>query len=317
MTGERLNADVGQYWRAAARNAAPSPIPSDPLSGGATPIEQVLRVLGLAANSGDPHDIADSAEEHARRDAITIAAAERFAADDGESAATMNGVAAGDQQIPQLAAGIAATVAGVAGGVGQSVGQFPQQVAQAAQQSLQAGLGSVLSLGRQAGDAETDDGLGTAPPAEELDGPGDFDVTAGAGLSGAAEPGGAAIGSGFGATTPAAPLGPPAVPSAATSPASAPSAPASPATAATPFVSGGAGMAGMPMVPPGAVSGTVGADRDGGAATKRISVKPVRNGSPVQGRITVPPAEPGVTAKVEGKPVATRRIAPPAALGDR
>ena len=64
----------------------PSHVSSDPLIGGATPIEQVLRMLGLAANSGDPEDNATAADEHVRRSAMTDAAAEGFAAQDSMAA---------------------------------------------------------------------------------------------------------------------------------------------------------------------------------------------------------------------------------------
>ena len=67
-------------------------------------------------------------------------------------------------------------------------------------------------------------------------------------------------------------------------------------------------MAGVPMVPPGAMTGANGADKDTKAGTKRISVPQVRNGTPVQGRLTTPPVAP-VIKRVEGKPIASRRIA--------
>ena len=72
------------------------------------------------------------------------------------------------------------------------------------------------------------------------------------------------------------------------------------------------------MVPPGAMHGAAGTDKDAKADTKRVSVPPVKNGAPVQGRITTPPPLPNVTKLVAGKPVATRRIvAPGSAPGDR
>ena len=65
------------------------------------------------------------------------------------------------------------------------------------------------------------------------------------------------------------------------------------------------------MVPPGAMAGSAGSEKDPKADTKRVSVPPVRNGAPVQGRLTTPPSLPAVTKKVDGKPVATRRIVVP------
>lgn len=66
------------------------------------------------------------------------------------------------------------------------------------------------------------------------------------------------------------------------------------------------------MVPPGAMHGAAGSEKDAKADTKRVSVPTVKNGAPVQGRITTPPpAPPQVVKKVDGKPVATKRIIVP------
>jgi hypothetical protein len=86
MTGDQLNANVDQYLQAAAMNTPPPQIVSDPLVTGSTPVEQLLRVLGLAANLGDAQDNADSTAEHSKRDAKTKEAAEKFAAQDEEAA---------------------------------------------------------------------------------------------------------------------------------------------------------------------------------------------------------------------------------------
>ena len=75
-------------------------------------------------------------------------------------------------------------------------------------------------------------------------------------------------------------------------------------------------MAGVPMVPPGAMTGATGTDKDAKADTKRISVPQVRNGTPVQGRLTAPPVAP-VIKRVEGKPVASRRIIAPGDAEDQ
>ncbi len=56
MTEGRLSASAGQYLQANGMNVPPPPITSDPLVTGTVPIEQLLRVLGLAANLGDPQD---------------------------------------------------------------------------------------------------------------------------------------------------------------------------------------------------------------------------------------------------------------------
>lgn len=70
-------------------------------------------------------------------------------------------------------------------------------------------------------------------------------------------------------------------------------------------------MAGMPLVPPGALGAAGTADKDDKADTKRISIAPLRNGAPVQGRLSAPPEVLPAT-KVDGKPVVTRRIVGPA-----
>ena len=51
--------------------------------------------------------------------------------------------------------------------------------------------------------------------------------------------------------------------------------------------------------------------KDDKADTKRISVPAVKNGAPVQGRITTPPPSPVVTKSTDDKKVATRRIVIP------
>jgi hypothetical protein len=71
-------------------------------------------------------------------------------------------------------------------------------------------------------------------------------------------------------------------------------------------------MGGVPMMPPGAMGGAGGTGSDDKADTKRVVPPSVKNGTPVQGRVSAPPAAPTVTKNVQGKPVATRRILQPA-----
>ena len=70
-------------------------------------------------------------------------------------------------------------------------------------------------------------------------------------------------------------------------------------------------MAGMPMVPPAAMQGAAGSEKDAKTDTKRVAAPTIRNGAPVQGRLSAPPDVPVVTTKVEGKPVVTKRIVLP------
>ena len=135
MSGDQLNADVQQYLQAAGLNVTPPSITSDPLVTGGVPIEQLLRILGIAANAGDPQDNAESLELHAERDAITTAAAEQFSAQDENAAAEVSALTPDSsqlaQQVPQLASGIAGALAGALGGALQPLTQMPQQLAQA------------------------------------------------------------------------------------------------------------------------------------------------------------------------------------------
>jgi hypothetical protein len=325
MTGGHLNANVEQYLQAAAMNTAPPVVVSDQLVAGTAPIEQILRMLGLAANSGDAQDNLEGITEHERRDAQANESAEVFAAQDAEAATGLDGIAAPDQlaamtqQLPQAAAGIAAALAGALGGALQPLVQIPQQIAQGAQQVLQAGMGTdgepvgdTIPIGypRMEADPWPDEFGSTADDAADF---GNFGGGSDAGFSPSMAAGGSG---GAGGTTPATILGPPPVPSASTAPSAAPPTPI--AGQGTPAVSTthGPGMAGMPMVPPGAVGAAAAADKDSKTDTKRVSVPPVRNGAPVQGRLIPGPAFPPVTKRLEGKPVAARRIVAPGRRAD-
>lgn len=327
MSGGQLNANVEQYLQAAAMNTPPPQIVSDPLVTGATPVEQLLRVLGLAANLSDAQDNAESAEEHARRDALTTEAAERFAAQDEEAAEQLNDVAdqadpvatpaqapiadqsaTMAQQLPQAASSIAGAVSGALGGALQPLAQIPQQIAQGAQQAMQTGIGLLQQSSAPAEGVDLasipEDEIGSI---DDVDGAGgyggeDFEGMAGGGGSAGGFPGG---------TAPTSMLGPPPVPSASTAPSSSPMAQIVPPSTPTAAMSPHPGMAGMPMIPPGAMGAANGAEKDSKADTRRVSVPPVRNGAPVQGRLTTPPVLPAVTKKVDGTPVVTRRVVTP------
>jgi hypothetical protein len=219
-----------------------------------------------------------------------------------------------------MISGIAGAVTGALGGALAPLGQIPQQLAQAA---FQTGMGTYRGDGES--DLQIDDpGALDALPFDDIatdtpalsdaglggDGFGDF----GSGGFGGADPGGGSAP--ITGTMPTGLLGPPPVPSASTAPASAPAVTTSlPNTAPAPTPAG-AGMAGVPMVPPGAMTGANGADKDAKADTKRITVPQVRNGTPVQGRLTAPPVAP-VIKRVEGKPVASRRIIAPGDAEDQ
>ena len=293
MSGEQFNADTDRYLQAAALNTAPPQIPSDPLVDGATPIEQLMRVLGLASNSGDLLDDSEGAEGHAQRDTWTTAAAGTFAEQDAGAAAQVNSTAA--QQIPQLATGIAGAVAGVVTAVLQPLAQIPQQFTQGAQQVMQSATGLL--------------GQSDNPDAISLDDPGPDAVfgdpvePAGFGEFSA----GSGTGTGGGGTVPSAVLGPAPTPSAGTHPSSSAVAPPVQPSFGTAAPAPAGAMTGVPMMPPAGLAGGA-VDSNAKNDTKRVAVPSVRNGSPVQGRISTASSLPVVTTRIDGKPVATRRM---------
>lgn len=117
----------------------------------------------------------------------------------------------------------------------------------------------------------------------------------------------------MGSTSPMSALGPAATPTGSTVPTSGRAAVAAPS--ATPAPHGATpmgGMGGYPMMPPGAMAGGGQDSKDDKAPTKRVSVPTVKNGAPVQGRLSAPPpSAPTVSKNVDGKAVSTRRIVVP------
>jgi hypothetical protein len=284
----------------------PPMITPDQLATGASSISQLLKALGAAANAGDAGDYGEALAGHDERGAKTSDALAKFPANEDQAAAQLAGVGGSGQmsqmlqQMPQMASGIAGGIAGALGGVLQPLSQIPQQLAQAGQQAMQAGMGMMQ---QGAGAAEI------AP--EELVG-GEGGLGGGGGeFGGAGGGGGGTGGGGIEGTTPTAMLGPPPTPSAGTVPASSQAVASSPAAAPEPAAAQRGAMGAMPMMPPGAMHGAGGAGSDAKPDTKRIVGPTVKNGAPVQGRITAPPPLPAVVKHVDGKPVATRRIVLP------
>ncbi|QLL10273.1 hypothetical protein H0P51_16460 [Mycobacterium vicinigordonae] len=279
-------------------------ITPDQLATGTSKISALLRALGAAANAGDATDNGEAQAGHAEREAKTNEALAKFPANEDQAAARLAGVGGqGEmsqmlQQMPQMASGIAGGIAGALGGLLQPFSQIPQQLAQAGQQAMQAGMGMMHGAGG-----------GEITPGELLADEGEFG--GGSGFSGG---GGAASGGGGGGvegTTPTAILGPPPTPSAGTVPASSQAvSPVTPAPHDAPSAQRGA-MGAMPMMPPGALNGGASSGGEAKPDTKRIVGPTVKNGAPVQGRITTPPPKPAVVKHIEGKPVATRRILTP------
>lgn len=258
---EHLGADADGYLQAAALNVAPPPLPSDALVDGATPVEQLLRVLGLASNAGDSADNADSAERHAERDTWTTAAAGAFTEQDAAAA----------QQIPAVVSSITGALGGAVSGLLQPLGQLPALLTQGTQQVLQATT-SLAARNDPRDPAPVDDPADQSPSE-----PTDF------GDIGVADPTVPA------ATLPAAALSGPPPASAATYPsASGPSAsataPSARIAAPLPGSAPTAPFTGMPMVPPaGLPTGGAQNHAEPKADTRRIAVGPVTNsGKPAE-----------------------------------
>jgi hypothetical protein len=292
----QLIAIIEDYARTHGLNLPPHQIVSDMVTAGPSGVEQLLSLLGVSINADDPADNVQAQKGQAEREGRLMDAQTKFPAHEEQSAGQLAGVGGRDQmsELMQAASGIGQSLGGALSGTMQPFSQLGQQFPQAAQQAMQAGMGA---LQHGAGGAGALPGL----------------AAAGGGLGGgAAELAGAAGGAGGGlaSTVPSAQLGPPPTPSANTVPASATTAPVSP-TAPQATGMGRGGMGGMPMVPPGAMQGGGGTGSDAKADTKRVVPPSVKNGSPVQGRISPPLAKPEVIKRVEGKPVATRRILAP------
>lgn len=274
MSDGRLNAVPDRYLQAAALNSAPPPVRSDELADGATPVEQLLRILGLAANADDVTDGSTSAEGHAQREAGTTGAAATFPGQDGAAAG-------------QIISGVAGSLAGLL----QPLAQLPQQFAQGAQQAVQAAGSPTVSA--EPADVTDEQITDTAPdPADDAAGLGTDPM---------------AVSPDSGITTPSAVLSPAVIPSPATHPSAAPGPAPSPAQANPKSAAPASApvMTGMPMVPPAGL-GTAGMSAvESKTDTKRVSVPSVRNGAGVQGRIGV--AGPVVTTRIDGKPVAVGR----------
>jgi hypothetical protein len=288
----KLVAIIEDYARTHGLNLPPHQIVSDMVASGPSGVEQLLALLGLSVNAGDPADNAQAQGGHAAREAQLTGATTQFPANEQNSAAQLAGVGGKDPmaeftQLMQGATGIGQGLTSSLTGLVQPLSQIGSQIPQQGMQAMQAVMGVA---GKGAG--------GTAGAAASVP-----EELAGAGLAGAAGGAGAGLG-----TAPAAQLGPPPTPSASTVPASSATTP--PVPAAPPDSAGGprGGMSGMPMVPPGAMAGAGGSGSDSKTDTKRVVAPSVKNGAPVQGRIVAPPTAAEVVKRVQGKPVAARRI---------
>jgi hypothetical protein len=230
---------------------------------------------------------------HAKRGEKTGDAMTQFPAGDQDSSKQLEQLMSSATQMPQQ-------FMQAFGGMFQGLSQGMNQ---AMQQGMQMGTQMAGSLGKAGQGA----GMAGEIPADAL---GDALGAGGAALGA----GGAAGGAGAGladATVPAGNLGPPPVPSAGTYPMSAQQVPVPP-SAPDPGAGARGGMGGgMPMMPPGAAGGAGAGGSDSKAETKRVVPPTVKNGAPVQGRITSPQTTPEVVKRIAGKPVASRRMVAP------
>lgn len=251
---EQLEADVDRYLHAASLNIAPPAVLSDPLVAGDTPVEQLLRVLGLATNAGDSADNADSAGLHAQRDAWTTEAAGTFSGED-TAAAT------------QVITSIAGALGGAVTAVLQPLGQLPGLLTEGAQQAVAAAASLVgqRSPIEPAPAAERGSDISDGPAPEAIDITDAADIVAPPPVD------------------PVLPALPAPVASAATHPSGLTAAPVPRVQAVTPATSPAPAMTGMPMVPPAALPATgAGSPK---ADTKRIAVGPVTTRKPAVARV--------------------------------
>ncbi len=290
MDPEELQVVLGQLAQTLGV-PPPPPLAPDQIASASSVISQLLAALGMAGNMSDPADMAAAEAGQAERELQTGEALTKFPANEEQSAQAMQQVMGMAQQVPQSLSGVGQGLGGVFGGFFQQLNQALQQGVQAGQQ-FASQLGNVGQAAELAGDLPTGAISGGLGAGETLLGSG------------------GAIGGGLAGTVPAGNLGPPATPSAATFPASS-SGPSLPPSAPESAGAGRGGMAGYPLMPPAAMGGASGPGSDTKADTKRVVPPSVKNGAPVQGRISTPPKLPEVTKHLQGKPVASRRIAAP------
>jgi hypothetical protein len=287
---DELRIYVQELAQALQHNMPPPPIPSDMPAGAVSEIDMLLAGLGMAGNSGDPKDMANGQAGFAQRGDKTGEAMSKFPANDQDSSKQLEQMMSQATQMPQQ---LMQAFSGLFQGLSQGMNQ-------AMQQGMQMGTQMASSMGK----AGQGVGLAGALPADAL---GDA-----LGAGGAALGAGGGAGAGLaGATTPAGNLGPPPTPSAGTYPMSAQQVPVPPS--APDSAAGGRGQmgGGMPMMPPGAAGGAGAGGSDSKAETKRVVPPSVKNGAPVQGRITTPQTAPDVVKRIAGKPIASRRLVAP------
>src|SRR5919109_162166 len=106
--GQQLQIFLDQLSQLTGQPPPPGITP-DQLANGSSLISHLLKVLGIASNTGDPADMADAQDGYAERGAKTADALTKFPANEGASSAQMAGVGNQNemaqmvQQLPQMA----------------------------------------------------------------------------------------------------------------------------------------------------------------------------------------------------------------------
>src|ERR1700722_13695988 len=208
----KLVAIIEHYAQTHGLNLPPHQIVSDMVASGPSGVEQLLGLMGVTVNAGDPSDNLQAQLGQSQREAGLNYATTQFPATEQSSTSNLAGVGSKDPmseftQLMQGATGIGQGLTSSMTGLLQPFTQIAQQIPQQGMQAMQAVMGAAKGAGGGAAAA------GAIP--EEL-------LGAGGGLAGGAagELGGAAGGAGAGlaSTIPASQLGPPPTPSAGTVP---------------------------------------------------------------------------------------------------
>jgi hypothetical protein len=294
----KIVAMIEQYAQTHGFNLPPHQIVSDMVAEGPSGVEQLLAMLGMTVNAGDPSDNAKAQLGQAQREAKLNDATTKFPANEEASASKLGGGGGGGEDLMKMVESMPQTAAQIAGSLSgaliQPFTQIMQTLSQSGNQLLQTGLGA-FTKGASAGSAVPASALGA-------------ELGAGGKLGGT---GGGGAGAGGGGTSPAAMLGPPPTPAGNTAPASSPHGPPIPPAPGEPSSAPRGAGGGMPMMSPAGMQGAGGAGSNDKPGTKRVVPPSVKNGAPIQGRLTSPLRPPEVIKRVEGKPVASRRILAP------
>ncbi|MFZ0903875.1 MAG: hypothetical protein WAN71_08380, partial [Mycobacterium sp.] len=139
----KLVAIIEDYARTHGLNLPPLQIVSDMVASGPSGVEQLLTMLGVTINAGDPLDNSLAQGGYTKRDAGLNGAMTQFPANEENSAAQMAGAGSKDpmselSSLSQAATGIGQAVTGAF----QPFAQLGQQIPQQGMQAMQAAMGA-------------------------------------------------------------------------------------------------------------------------------------------------------------------------------